>query len=267
MAIITMSSFVVPAGGEVYKCQTFANPFGGDAEIVKFHSTMSKGSHHMLMLYENNATDGPLVDCSGLTFGPMPFGAQQPDAQVTYPAGVAALVKSTQGFRVVSHYLNATPNDINAMVQIVLYRAQPGTITQHAGIFFLNNVSPLDPHSGGGIPPGVTKTITAQYTTTIPINITYAVGHMHQHTMSLTALQNGNMLYTTNSWDNAPLDSYSPPVALPAGTTIQWSCTIQNDTQQTLIFGESALTNEMCIFDGQYYPVASDANPSILAIM
>jgi hypothetical protein len=261
---VAMTPFPVAAGQEVYMCQTFANPFGGgDVEIAKFHSSMSPGSHHMLLLFQDNATNGAITPCSGLTFGPMPFGAQQPEAEVAYPSGIASLIKSTQGFNVVAHYLNATPNDIMAHVTITMTKAAAGSVQQHAGVFFFNNVSALSPVANGGIPAHTEKTITASYTTTTPINLLYAVAHMHQRSLSLTASYGSTMLYQTNSWDNAPFQVYSPSIVLPAGTTITWSCDINNDTDQTLIFGESAQTNQMCIFDGQYYP-ANDADPSLL---
>lgn len=258
-AVITMTPFSVPAGGEVFMCQTFANPWGADTDVSMFESHMTTGSHHLLLLFQDNATDGAVHSCSGLTFGPMPYGAQQPDASVSYPAGIAAQIKSTQGFNLVVHYLNATQSAIIANVQVVLHKAAAGSVTQHAGVFFFNNVSGLYP----GIPPGQTQTITASYTTTIPMNILYAVAHMHSRSTNLTATYGGTMLYTTDSWDNAPLQAYAPAVTLPAGTVIKWSCTINNTTNQTLTFGESAANNEMCIFDGQYYPVPAGANPSI----
>jgi hypothetical protein len=258
-AVLTMTPFPVAAGGEVFMCQTFANPWGVDVDVSKFESHMTTGSHHMLLLFEDNATDGALHSCSGLTFGPMPYGAQQPDNAVTYPAGIGAAIKATQGFNLVVHYLNASPNAIMANVQVQLHRAPAGSVTERAGVFFLNNVSGLYP----GIPPGATQTISAQYTTTIPMNILYAVAHMHSRSTNLTATYGNQMLYSTNSWDNAPNQLYQPAVMLPAGTVIQWSCTINNTTPNTLTFGESAATNEMCIFDGQYYPVPAGANPSI----
>ena len=58
MITLTMSPFVVPAGGEVYKCQNFANPFGGaDTEVTAFESHMTKGSHHLLLFYKPGATE------------------------------------------------------------------------------------------------------------------------------------------------------------------------------------------------------------------
>jgi hypothetical protein len=262
--VITMSPFTVGPGQEIYKCQTFVNPFGADAEIATFHSSMSVGSHHLLVLYQENAVASDLTDCSGLTFGPMPYAAQQPESEISYPTGIAALVKSTQGLRLVAHYLNATTTEtIHATVQVTLSRAPAGSVTQHAGVIFLNNVGALLPGTGG-VPPYTVKTISADWTTPAPMSLLYAFGHMHQRTQSLTATYNGTMLYTSDSWDNAPLQHYQPALQLPAGTTITWSCTINNDTGGTLVFGESAQTDEMCIFNGQYYPAVSDANPSIL---
>jgi len=257
---ITMTPFPVPAGGEVYMCQTFANPFGGmDVDIAEFESHMSPGSHHMLLLFQDNATDGALTPCSGLTFGPMPYGAQQPDASITYPAGIGATIKGTQGFNVVAHYLNATQSDLTAVVQVTMHIAPAGSVTQHAGVFFLDAIKQLLQ----GVPAGVTQTITASYTTTIPMQILYATGHTHRFTTSMNATAGSNQIYQTDSWDNSPTVPFSPAMSLPAGTQISWSCVIDNTTTGTITFGESAQTNEMCIFNGQYYPVPAGADPSI----
>ncbi|HWE31799.1 MAG TPA: hypothetical protein VHB97_27550 [Polyangia bacterium] len=268
-ATFTMSSFSVASGQEVYYCQTFANPFGEDVEISSFESHMTTGSHHLLLLFQDSATDGTLTPCSGLTFGPMPYGSQRPDDQIVYPSGIAALVKASQGFNLVVHYLNATANDIpTTNVTVTLHKATPGTVTTHAGVFFLDNISALTPGLGpngtGGIPPNTTMTINASYTTKQDMNIIYAVSHMHQKSLNLTATYGTTptMLYTTDSWDSPPQQAYTPPVLLPAGTAINWSCTIDNDTSTTLTFGESAQTNEMCIFNGQYWP-APDDSPTI----
>ena len=44
-----------------------------------------------------------------------------------------------------------------------------------------------------------------------------------------------------------------PPLLLTAGTTITWACTYDNPSTKTLTFGESAATNEMCIFPGEFF--------------
>ncbi|MFI5289976.1 MAG: hypothetical protein ACHQ17_10025 [Polyangia bacterium] len=244
-----MTSFNVPAGSEMFMCQDFANPFGADAEISQFDAHMSLGSHHMLFLYQPNATNTAVTPCNGLTFGQMAFGSQTPDVSQPYPAGVAALVPQAQGFRVVSHYLNATTHDLTANVEIVMHKAAPGTITQHAGVYFLDNIS------GIHVAPGTEQMVTAQYTVPQDLYLLSGVGHMHQRSKSLVATLDGQQIYTSNSWDSSPQTNFAPAIMVKAGSIIQWTCDINNTTANELTFGESAQTNEMCIFDGQYYPV------------
>jgi hypothetical protein len=175
---------------------------------------------------------------------------------VVYPDGVGALVKGTQGFHLNMHYLNATQTDINAQVTILLHQAKPGSVTQHAGLFFFNNVS------GIFIPPGVQRTVSATCTFDKPVNLLYGVAHMHRFSTNMTATIGGQTIYSTDSWSASPLKKYDPVMTLPAGTKVQWSSTINNTSPNTLTFGESAKYNEMSIFDGQYYP-ADPANPPI----
>ncbi len=245
---LTMTTFTVPAGGEVFKCQNFANPFGGDAEIREWESHMTTGSHHLLVFYQPNATDGAIEDCSGLEFHSGPFGAQTPDATISYPDGIAALLPAGTGLRFASHYLNATQQPITATVKLIMRRAAQGTVHDHAGIFFFNNVQLFIPATG--MPYTVTKTCTAP----TDMNLLYSTGHMHRHATNLTAMLNGQPLYTTDKWDGSPFQQYLPPTMVKKGDQITFTCTYVNDTGAPLIFGESAQTNEMCIFDGQFYP-------------
>ncbi|MGZ3439975.1 MAG: hypothetical protein ACXVDD_10675 [Polyangia bacterium] len=258
--VIQTQPFTVQPGGEVFMCQDFANPFGGaDAEISQIDSNMTPGSHHMLLFFQDGATDSNVASCPALQFKPMLFGAQQPTTTLPYPAGVAALVKGTQGFHMQMHYLNASQAPLMAQVTITFTRATPGTITQHAGVFFFNNVS------GINVAPGTTdNNVTASCTFPKAVNVMYATAHTHKFTDSFTASTGGNTIYTTTSWDNSPNQAYAPPLMLAQGAALSWKCVITNPSSatQNLTFGESANTNDMCIFDGQYYP-ADDANPTI----
>jgi hypothetical protein len=246
--VLKMTPFTVPAGQEVFMCQNFANPFGADADIREFESHMSTGSHHLLIFYKQDATDDPVAACSGLEFSAGPYGAQTPDAVVTYPDGVAALIPKNQGLRFASHYLNATTSDITANVEVILRKADPATVKNQAGIFFFNNVNFIIP------PTGAPYTITKDCVAPQDMTIMYSVGHMHQHATELTAMLDGQMIYDTTSWSASAFKQYQPTLSVKAGQKFTFSCTYVNKTGGPLIFGESALNNEMCIFDGQYYP-------------
>jgi hypothetical protein len=97
--------------------------------------------------------------------------------------------------------------------------------------------------------------VTAQYTVPQDLYLLSGVGHMHQRSKSLVATLDGQQIYTSNSWDSSPQTNFAPAIMVKAGSIIQWTCDINNTTANELTFGESAQTNEMCIFDGQYYPV------------
>ena len=62
----------------------------------------------------------------------------------------------------------------------------------------------------------------------------------------------GETLYDVASWE-APPKTFTPARPLTATQHIDFTCTYKNDTSETLTFGESAATNEMCILLGQYY--------------
>jgi hypothetical protein len=253
--------FPVPAGGEVFACQDFANPFKGvDTDVQAIESHMTEGSHHLLLFYKDNALDtNAVVPCSGLEFSATPYGAQSPDAEVVYPDGIGSLVKGTQGFHLNMHYLNATQDDLTAQVTILLHKAKAGSVTQHAGVYFFNNVS------GIHVPANEQTTVSATCTFPQDVNLLYGLAHMHRFSTNMTATVNGQMIYSTDSWSASPLQKFDPVMALPSGTQLTWTSTIDNTSANTLTFGESAMTNEMSIFDGQYYP--ADVNDPTINCM
>jgi hypothetical protein len=252
---ISLGSFTVPAGGEVYKCQNFANPFGADIDVKTFESHMSAGSHHLLLFYKPGVTDSPLADCSGLEFAATPYGSQRPDDSITFPDGVAALVPSTQGLRLQAHYLNASPNPISPTVEVTLHKAAAGTVQYHAGVYFYINTNINIPADGA--PHSLSKTCNVQQ----DMNVILAGSHMHQHATNFVATTGaGQAIYSTTQWSDPTPSTFAPPMVWTAGTQVTFTCTWVNNTAAPLTFGESAQTNEMCIFSGQFYPITGTKN-------
>jgi len=252
---ITLDPFEVLPGEEVYKCQNFANPYGQDAKISKFESHMTGGSHHLLLFYGGDGENGELQDCSGLEFAPTPYSTQLPDDSVAFPEGVAAALPASTGIRLQSHYLNVTPDPITAQVEVKLHRADDGTVTDIAGVMFV--VQPdiqVAPHS----------TEVVSYDCNIPkdMKVMKASSHMHKHGTSFTSTVDGVPLYDTDTWDEPAPGYFDPPMELEEGAPLHFECTFQNDTSETLTFGESAGSNEMCILVASYYP-ASENQPTI----
>jgi|CZKU01.1.fsa_nt_gi hypothetical protein len=266
---LTTQPFTVPANTEAFKCQDFANPFQGQGvDIIRYDLSMNPGSHHMLLFYNQGATDGPVVDCSGLQTGPYTFGAQSQKVTETYPAGVGAAIPAGTGFTVNMHYVNAGVQDITGVVKVTMFVAQPGVVTQHAGVFQFVQTNFSIP------PDGQPHAISASCS--VPqgqdVNLLSTGAHMHQRATQFIATAGSTVLYQTDQWAEPPPRMYMPSLPLAAGSTIDWSCTYVNDPSTTggtpvpLTFGESALNNAMCNFNATYYPVADPSNPVISCI-
>lgn len=252
---ITMDSFDIQPGAEVYKCQNFANPFGGDVEVSTFESHMTPGSHHLLLFYKDGAKDGPIEDCSGLEFAATPYSTQLPDDSVAFPPGVAAAVPSTQGLRLQSHYLNTSSETITAKVQMTFHLAAPGTVTDHAGVLFIVQPSIF-------VPANSTKDI--HYSCTVPqeMSVLKTASHMHKHGTKFVSTVAGAPFYETNTWDEPTPALFDPPRALHAGDPLNFTCTFVNTSPSPLTFGESAASNEMCLLVASFYP-APPGQPTI----
>jgi hypothetical protein len=246
---LTLETFTVPPGGEVYRCQDFTNPFGGvAAEVSAFESHMTKGSHHLLLFYKDGAVDGPQADCNKFEFAATPYSTQLADDKVDFPAGVAALVPSTKGFRIQSHYLNVTDKPIEAHVEVTLHLAAPGTVKDHAGVLFV-----VEPQFA--IQPNSTQVVNHNCKLPMDMNIIKAGSHMHKHGTKFNATIGAETIFETTTWDEPTPAFFAPAKAVKGGDTLDFNCTFVNNSANTLVFGESAEKNEMCIFVSSFYPV------------
>ncbi len=282
---LTAVPFQVDAGAEVYMCQVFANPWGANTDIVSMHGTMSAGSHHFFLfsLTALNAAVEPAVGtlgpCAGkgLEFHPFPFLSQQPDWTVDYPSDSSGnpmgypLIGSNE-LMINVHYLNTGSTPIMANVSITLTPAKAGVVQTHVGSLFL---------SQGNMNVPASATVQNPYDSAATWNgsgvaSSYSIftswSHMHRWGLKLSAKTGTSTFYTETNWDSPNLYIHAPGMPEPATATgpttavqmtgnpsISWDCSYYNDTGATLTFGDSALTNVMCIYIGQYYPANATA--------
>jgi hypothetical protein len=264
---LTMDSFTVAANSEVYMCQQFGNPFGKDVDLVKMVGSMSTGSHHFFLFNMTPSTGrnttAPLEPCpdKGLEFHPFPYLSQQPEYTVEYGAGMGYPLVGNNGVMMNVHYLNASATAVTAKVTITIYPAKEGKVTTHVGTIFLNNQSIF-------VPAGTseTKPLAVSNSNTPISDESYTIftnwSHMHQYATDFQASTGGKVFYDEKQWSEPPLITagtgahQSPllPMAMSPGASIQWTCQYYNPTKQLMTFGDSASTNDMCIYLGQYYP-------------
>jgi hypothetical protein len=244
---LTMSPFVVPAGGEVYRCQNFANPFGGDGAFDAIESHMTAGSHHLAVFYRDALADGPVEECSGLEFSAGPFATQLRDDRVQYPKGIAAVLNAGQGIRLNAHYVNTTSQDLSPTVVVKLRRVAADAKYQRAGLFTMTTLN-VD------VQPYQSKTIPVDCTAPADMSILSVTSHMHRHGVAFRSDVAGQSLYTSSTWDDPPRQFFDPARQIKMGDKIHFECDFVNRTASALTFGESASTNEMCVLLGQFYP-------------
>ena len=255
---ITTSMFQVPAGGETYKCQNFKNPVAQDVAIVQSSSFMPKGSHHMFVFHgaSYDADTNTVADCLGTEFATYVHVAQGPEVTISYPPDVGYALKGTEGLRIIAHYLNTTSSIINAAVNVKFYYVPPDQVHYLAAEMWLNDLAVT-------VPPGMSVT-SRTFTVPYEIKMLYALPHMHSRGVHFKAsTSTGQVFYDADGWNEPPPNVFDPPLDVPAGAVVTWACTYNNTSTSTLTFGESATSNEMCIFNGAFYPVQAGANQGV----
>ena len=269
---LTVTPFTVQPGDEVYMCQQFSNPFGGqDADIVEIDGQMSAGSHHFFIFNmapdTGQTTTAPIEPCpaGGLEFFPYiyldqttePWDVAYPEPTMGYP------LVGTNGLMMNVHFLNATSTAIEAEATATIHTAKPGVVTTHVGNLFLNNQAMSVPANTPESAP-VWQSASNTPITTFDYNILQSWSHMHQYGLKFEATLSPSTtpFYTETQWNAPPVVNYWPnPIAVPSGTQFTWQCQYYNPTGATMTFGESAVNNVMCIYFGQYYPAVPPSTP------
>lgn len=180
--------------------------------------------------------------------------ADAPDVLGTLPDDTAIHVPAGSVLMMDLHVLNVTAKALDVTVQMNLDTIPGSQVTQEAGIYFFYN--PFI-----AIPPDSTSHARMSCPVTSDVTLTTGQTHMHKWGLGGHAdLEDGTgallqQIYQSTSWiDPLVAEWSSPPMTLEAGQQIDYECNYQNDDPTTIIQGLSAVTNEMCVFVGAYYP-------------
>jgi hypothetical protein len=259
----------VPGGGEEFKCKYVQLP-SVPAWMVTSKHNYTPGSHHML-LYTTALTSIPaggdqLADCYEGTGNNIManatgilYGGQTPTGEEDLPAGIGLPTKANEVLIFQTHYLNASASDIDATVNVSLtLDTNAADIQTQAGIIFF-----YDPFID--VPPGATA--KASMRCQIPSDITLLYGSSHYHSRGVgygayidpaVDQLGATAFYTSTSWsspDNATLN-----MPIKGGSRLRFECDYDNSAGTAEYFsGQSAQTNEMCMFIGTYYPEMGQA--------
>jgi hypothetical protein len=268
---LKMVSPLLP-GVETERCQFFQVPAEG-WYINKQDIRYTPGSHHVL-LFTTTYTTIPTVNIRNETINTsgvfeckngaagdwlidgVAGGAQKGDAPAAVnglPEDTAFILKPGTVLIMNTHYLNASPNELQTDARINLYFADRAKVKREAGILFFYNPFIYVPGQ---------QQATAQRSCPVlkDINLVNGQSHMHKRGVSYTANlvdSTGKVmdeLYQGGEWEQVVLREYGGTgKLLPAGTSIDYKCGYNNKETRNIIQGLTT-RDEMCMFVGLYYP-------------
>lgn len=249
--------FVVPAQSEATRCITLKVPSSVDLDVKAFSSVMRSGSHHMNMFLsprdEYPDGVGPCAWDDMATYEYV-YATQEPYAEAILPENVA--IKFPAGAQVViqSHYVNPNDAAITGQIKVNMTAFETGaTKIIYAAAFAALNLDI-------SIPPKSTKleTRTCILSSSKSYRIIGFAPHTHSRCATFEVYAHdgqtaGDKLYRSDDWAHPPYRYFQPPYLLSAGAGFQYTCTFLNDTDRTLVWGNS-VDQEMCMMVGYYYP-------------
>jgi hypothetical protein len=228
-------------------------------DIDRISSELTEGGHH-LVFYKSNATaeTASPVNCEtfrGVLTGLVPlFIAQKAQTELRFPTGVAYSLPAAQMVRIELHFLNTTSRPMAITGTVHLGEASAGTVVDHANLMFYGNLNiRIPPLSAATVGP-----VFRAFRASTP-RIFGLTGHQHKRgtgvTIGLASSLTGpsTPLYINHDWADPPLTVFDPPIATTPGQGFRYSCTYDNPTSETVVFGEG-VNQEMCFLWAYYYP-------------
>jgi hypothetical protein len=262
----SMTGGTIAGSSESFNC-TYVQMPSTAGFIIGGQHEYTPGSHHLL-LYRTTLTSIPagegspnIGDCYGAnatymnTITGAVYAAQTPTGEFTLPAGVGIPYAANEVLLFQVHYLDATATPLHPEIYVRL-TTQTTPVQQNAGILLFYAPFIYVPAGGMAI---------ASHRCPITQNITLLSQSSHYHARGVNyqayldtspSSPTTTPIYTSNSWESPPIQTETMQIS--AGSDIRYYCDYDNTTGTTdFIQGQSALTNEMCMFGGIYYPAMS----------
>lgn len=260
-------------GTEAEHCKFVRGPAEGML-VNRDRIDYTEGSHHFLLYttpYEEIPTendrgepidyldpDQGVFDCSeGVQFGysvqQLVGGSQNAngDSMVDFPPGVAMRVPPNAILLMNAHYINASSDTLEPVVDVTLETLEESELEQEGSVLFWYNPFIKVPGQ------------SAAHATTIcdlpdDVTLTNAQSHMHARGVDYGAVVvepggDRNEIYRNTAWEDVPVERFVDGLAVEGGSRIEYTCHYQNPGMDDIYQGPRS-TDEMCMFIGSYYP-------------
>jgi hypothetical protein len=261
---ITSKDVTLQPGEEVTYCYYFHTPNTANLAIKKWSSDMQPVSHHVIMFFgsANQPADGTLSanNCgSGIPI--WIYASQTAHGELTMPQDDGAgkplgmNVPANQAAYLQIHYLNATDAPVTAPVTLNAYAYADGTAyTPTAAYITYNQTIKIMPHEMGHL---------ESRTCNVPAGATFwtVSTHAHKQAVATDIKDGGTMVFSSTDWEHPGAKSWmATPFYKFASNKMTYECTYDNvgdNAALTIESGPSAVTNEMCMGTGYFFPATA----------
>lgn len=249
-------STTVEPYSEAWVCGVYPAPYEALSPVNWVEYEVTPGLHHTTIATPSlfgSVLEAGSYDCKELidvTMGEdsdyiMAFGlgAGEPTGEIRLPDGVAANLPAGIDIIHEIHFVNPTDQPIEAYSYINAYTLPFDEVEE--GIW------------GGqirdetiSIPPQSEATEWSRCIMNEDVDIHFLASHTHELGTNFTirtfdGKDVGDVIFSNDDWHDPKITQYDPPLVVPAGTGLEWSCDFYNPTDAEVTYGDGA-SFEMC---------------------
>ena len=256
---IQVGPVTVPRGEELTECTYLKMPSKRDMAVHRVKIKVSGGSHHVHLYRPADPTmsvaDGAEACNFALDFSVWQLVLATQDLFLDWklPPGVAFHFGAGEQLAAQTHFVDngllRTPAGQGWAV-FNLYSMNPRKVRSYAGAIFGQDRDVV-------VPAHATSTATTRCLFPKPVKLLAITGHYHYRGVRFTADSwdgtSGVPLFEQTGYLDPPFLRYSGDNA-PEVKGLQWTCTYDNQTDETYKFGPFTDRNEHCNLFAFYYP-------------
>lgn len=260
----------IKAGVEATYCYYFNTPNDGDLMIQRWTSHMTAGVHDMVVFLtptdqQPAGTMSP-TDCgiTNSTSAAWAYAALTADAETRLPADdgsgnpIGQVIKAGQSGFLQMHYINTTGAVIHPQVQINAY-AYPDTVqvTPAAPFVTLNLDIKIGP---GSATMPTTATVSGNCPMPLdaagdPLKFFAVTTNTHKQGVYTAVMDGAKTVFQSSDWQAPGSASWSTsPFYTFSSGALSYQCKYSNSNDYTIMTGDNAATDEMCMAIGYFFP-------------
>jgi hypothetical protein len=251
---IVTPGIVIAPGDERTHCFYTTVPVDRAVGVARWSSTMSLGSHHMIVYALSGSSDhaeGIEEDCNviggGSDIPAWTYSAQTPEAEFVMPEGVGIALGAEQKIVIEMHYLNATTDPITAHVELTgdVYAADED-FTPAAAFITYNTEIEIPSHGSGSAGGACAVPDGSKF---------FALStHAHKRAVHTQVSDDGEVVFESDNWEHPGAEYWGGEPFYEFGDKLTYECDYENDLDVDVVDGPSAVTDEMCMAVGYFFP-------------